>query len=62
MIGYTKDFLFRPEQTRTAVGVLSGGELLWAKIGAGLSWPGIVPRLGAKKARIAKIAFDQRRR
>jgi hypothetical protein len=56
MIGYMKDFLFRPEQTRTAVGVLSGGELLlWAKIGAGLSWPGIVPRLGAKKARIAKL-------
>ena len=54
VIGYMKDFLFRPEQTRSAVGVLSGGELQWAKIGAG-SWPGIVPRLGAKKARIAKL-------
>ena len=26
VIGYMKDFLFRPEQARTAVGVLSGGE------------------------------------
>src|SRR5205085_7166104 len=25
-IGYLKDFLFRPEQARTPVGVLSGGE------------------------------------
>ena len=40
VIGYMKDFLFS-EQTRTTVGVLSGGELQWAKIGAGLSWPRI---------------------
>jgi ABC-type molybdenum transport system ATPase subunit/photorepair protein PhrA len=26
VIGYMKDFLFRPEQARTPVGVLSGGE------------------------------------
>jgi len=26
MVGYMKDFLFRPEQARTRVGVLSGGE------------------------------------
>ena len=26
MIGYMKDFLFRPDQDRTPVGVLSGGE------------------------------------
>jgi ATP-binding cassette subfamily F protein uup len=26
MVGYMKDFLFRPEQARTPVGVLSGGE------------------------------------
>jgi len=60
VIGYMKDFLFRPEQTGTAVGVLSGGELQWAKIGAGLSWPGMVPRLGAKKARIAKLPLISR--
>ena len=26
VIGYMKDFLFKPEQARTPVGVLSGGE------------------------------------
>ena len=26
VVGYMKDFLFRPEQARTPVGVLSGGE------------------------------------
>jgi ATP-binding cassette subfamily F protein uup len=26
VIGYMKDFLFRPDQARTPVGVLSGGE------------------------------------
>jgi ATP-binding cassette subfamily F protein uup len=39
VIGYMKDFLFRPEQARTAVGVLSGGERGRLMLAAALARP-----------------------
>ncbi len=39
VIGYMKDFLFRPEQARTAVGVLSGGERGRLMLAAALAKP-----------------------
>ena len=35
VVGYMKDFLFKPEQARTPVGVLSGGERGRAAAGGG---------------------------
>ena len=39
VIGYMKDFLFRPEQARTPVGVLSGGERARLTLACGFARP-----------------------
>src|SRR6267154_5196286 len=39
VIGYMKDFLFRPEQARTSVGVLSGGERARLTLGRAFARP-----------------------
>jgi ABC transport system ATP-binding/permease protein len=39
VVGYMKDFLFRPEQARTPVGVLSGGERARLTLARAFAWP-----------------------
>jgi ATP-binding cassette subfamily F protein uup len=39
VVGYMKDFLFRPEQARTSVGVLSGGERARVILARAFAWP-----------------------
>src|SRR5205085_1827558 len=44
VIGYMKDFLFRPEQARTPVSVLSGGERARLTLARALARPSNLPR------------------